>query len=125
LGCEVSGQRDHDHGDATCLVCLIALGEARRDLESARRRHTAASVALLVSREKLERVVDPAPQEQSFSLLEALFLEEEAALVAYEHAIARLAAAEQRWCALKGALACEQEMIKGGHVTPPTHSAPS
>jgi hypothetical protein len=38
-------------------------------------------------------------QQQSFSSLEALFRDEEAALVADEQGTARLAVAEQRWCA--------------------------
>jgi hypothetical protein len=65
----------------------------------------------MATREKLDRVVDHAFQEQSFSSLEALFREEETALVAYEHAMAQLAAAERRWFALRAALAYEQEMM--------------
>ena len=95
----------------TCLVCLPALHEARRNLDRARCHYTQAHNALLNSREKLDQVVDQAFQQQSFRPLAALFYEEEAALALCEQAVARLAAAEERWCAVRAALAIEEAMM--------------
>lgn len=100
------------HGDLTCLVCLDALNEAYRDLESARLEYSKASMALATSREKLDQVVESAFRQQSFRPIEALFCEEEAALADYEKAVAKLAQAEGRWWAMRAALAYEQEMMR-------------
>ena len=98
----------------TSLICLDLLNEAYRNLEDARRRYTEAAMALTVSREKLDHVLDHAYQQQSFRPIEALFCEEEAALAVYEQAIANLAQAEGRWCALRAALAYEKELLMRG-----------
>ena len=56
-------------------------------------------------RAKLEQALDHAYQEQSFGPLDPLFSKEEAALVEYEQARFKLTGAEERWCALRVALA--------------------
>ncbi|RDI58523.1 hypothetical protein DES45_10544 [Microvirga subterranea] len=103
------------HGDLTHLVCLDAYNEASSRLESARVRYTKAARALAVSREKLDHVVERAYQQQSFSPIEDLFVEEEAALAVYEEAVAELARAEGRWWSLRMAFAYEQEQMRAGN----------
>lgn len=103
---------ENGHGDLTCLVCLDALNEACRELETARLNCGKASSALATSREKLDQVVESAFRQQSFRPIEALFCEEEAALAHYEKAVADLARAEGRWWAMRAALAYEQEMMR-------------
>ncbi len=98
----------------TTLVCLAALSDACRNLDHARIRCNEAANVLAAAREKLEHVLERAFQQQSFRPIEALFCEEEAALAAYEDAIAKLAAAEGRWCALRAALAYEKELMVTG-----------
>jgi hypothetical protein len=51
-------------------------------------------------------------REQSFGPLDPLFSKEEAALVAYEQASSKLTKAEERWCALRVALAYERELMQ-------------
>ncbi|MBM6584112.1 hypothetical protein ILT44_28340 [Microvirga sp. BT689] len=68
-----------------------------------------------MAREKLDQVVDTAFEQQSFSPIEALFREEEAALKIYQQASGSLVTIEARWFALRAALAHEQEvMMLGG-----------
>jgi hypothetical protein len=100
------------------LVCLAALSDACRDLDHARIRCNEAANVLATAREKLEHVLERAFQQQSFRPIEALFCEEEAALAAYEDAIATLAKAEGRWCALRAALAYEKELMAKGSSSP-------
>jgi hypothetical protein len=102
------------YGDLTNLVCLEAYKEAHSRLEAARVRYSRAAHALAVSREKLDHVVECAYRQQSFSPIEALFVEEEAALGIYEEAVAELARAESRWWALRMAFAYEQELMRAG-----------
>jgi hypothetical protein len=102
---------ENGHGELTTLVCLAALSEACRDLDHARIRCKEASHSLATAREKLEHVLERAFQQQSFRPIEALFCEEEEALAVYEEAVARLAEAEGRWCALRAALAYEKELM--------------
>jgi hypothetical protein len=106
--------RETYNGDLTHLVCLEAYNEASSRLEAARVRYSRAAHALAVSREKLDHVVERAYQQQSFSPIEALFVEEEAALAVYEDAVAELASAEDRWWALRMAFAYEQELMRAG-----------
>lgn len=102
------------NGDLTSLVCLEAYNEAYSRLEAARVNYSKAAHALAVSREKLDHVVERAYRQQSFSPIEALFVEEEAALAVYEEAVAELARAEGRWWALRMAFAYEQELMRAG-----------
>jgi type II secretory pathway component PulK len=104
------------HGDATALVCLSALAEAQQNLNRARRRYSEAALALTISREKLEPVVELAFQQQRFGPIEALFREEEAALNVYENAVAELAQAEERYFILRAALANERTLMLMGPV---------
>jgi hypothetical protein len=98
----------------TTLVCLAALSDAYHDLDHARIRCNEASNVLATAREKLEHVLESAYQQQSFRPIEALFCEEEAALAVYEGAVVKLAKAEERWCALRAALAYEKELMIAG-----------
>jgi hypothetical protein len=68
-------------------------------------------------RDRLERVLDHAYREQSFGPLDRLFTEEEAALALYGQAAAKLTEAEERWCALRGALAYERELMQEGQLS--------
>lgn len=58
--------------------------------------------------------MERAYHQQSFSPIEDLFLEEEAALAVYEEAVAELAQAEDRWWSLRMAFAYEQELMRAG-----------
>jgi len=98
----------------THLVCLDVYNEASNRLEAARKNYTRAAHALAVSREKLDHVVELAYQQQSFSPIEDLFVEEEAALAVYEAAVAELTDAEARWWAMRMAFAYEQELMRSG-----------
>src|SRR3954469_11082124 len=93
----------------TCLVCLSTLDETYRDLDDAWCHHTKAGAALKEAHERLEHVLDDSVQAQSTDQMEIFARKEEAALVEYEYAAARLSLTEQRWIALKAALAYEQE----------------
>ncbi len=99
-------------GDVTHLICLEAFREATRELEEAELRCRQAAHDLASIRAKLEQALDHAYREQSFGPLEPLFSKEEAALVLYEQTEARLAVAEERWCALRVALAYERELMQ-------------
>ena len=112
-GCGGLGEETR-HGDLTDLVCFEALNEASQSLETARRNYSRAAHELAQSREKLDHVVESAYRQQSFRPIEALFVEEEAALAVYEQAVAELAQAEGRWCALRMAFAYEQELMRAG-----------
>jgi hypothetical protein len=52
-----------------------------------------------------------------FGTINALFDEEEAALATYERAKAKLAQAEQRWCAMKAALVYERKLVMAGALS--------
>jgi hypothetical protein len=96
----------------TCLVCLSALDETYRDLDDAWCHHTKAGEALMEAHERLEHVLDQSVQPPQWTdQIEICVRKEEAALVEYERAAARLSLTEQRWTALKAALAYEQEMM--------------
>jgi transposase len=98
------------------LVCLSIFAEARKDLNRARRGVAEAALALTICRERLNQVIDHALQQQIFSLIEALFREEEAARKIYERAAKYLARSEKRWFALRAALASEQAQAQLGSV---------
>jgi hypothetical protein len=68
-------------------------------------------------RESLEQVLDHAYREQSFGPLDHLFTKEEAALALYEQAAAKLTEAEERWCALRVALAYERDLMQEGQLS--------
>jgi hypothetical protein len=104
------------HKSVTALVCLSAFAEAQRDLDRARSRVAEAALALAKCRHKLDQVVDHAFAEQKFSPIEALFCEEEAARKVYKQAAKRLVRSEERWFALRVALATEQEQEQSGPV---------
>jgi hypothetical protein len=101
-------------GNVTGLVCFAAFHEASRTLEKAQLRYRVASYALAAVRERLSQALDRAYQHQSFGPLSVLFDEEEAALATYERAGAKLAEAEERWCALRVALAYEKDLMRVG-----------
>jgi hypothetical protein len=98
----------------TTLICLEAFRRASCDLENAQLEYHQAALHLASVREKLEQALAHAYREQSFGPLDPLFSEEEAALATYEQAAAKLAEAEERWCALRVALAYERELIQEG-----------
>ncbi len=100
----------------TPLVCLNAFIEAGNDLEQARRRYADAALALTISREKLDQVVDHAFEQQSFRPIEALFCEAEAAQAIYQQAVTSLVTIEERWFALRAALAYEQALMSPGPI---------
>ena len=99
----------------TNLICLEAFREATRELEGAELRCRQAAHDLASIRTKLEQVLDHAYREQSFGPLDHLFSKEEAALVEYEQACSKLTEAEERWCALRVALAYEEKLMRQGH----------
>jgi hypothetical protein len=100
----------------TSLVCLNAFIEAGNDLEQARRRYAEAALALTISREKLDQGVDHAFEQPSFRPIEALVCEAEAAQVIYRQAVTSLVAIEERWFAVRAALAYEQAVMLAGPV---------
>jgi hypothetical protein len=104
---------ENGHGAVAELVCLPALAETLGELERVQRDCKAARNRLMTIRERLDGVLDDAFRRQSFRPLEHLFREEEAALKAYKHSAARLAAAEERWLAVQAALAYERRMMSG------------
>ena len=103
-------------GDVTYSVCIQALHEAYRELEDARGRRCEAAHALATIRESLDQRLDLAYQQQSFSPLNNLFDEEEAALAIYEQAVARVGEAEGRWSALSVALAYEKQRMMAAQL---------
>jgi hypothetical protein len=98
--------------DVTNLVCLEAFHEASRNLEEAHLKYRQAALDLVSVHKKLEQALDHAYREQSFGPLDPLFTQEEVALALYEQAAAKLTEAEERWCALKVALAHEKELMQ-------------
>jgi hypothetical protein len=68
-------------------------------------------------RAKLKQALDHAYREQSFGPLDPLFSKEEAALAQYEQAASKLIEAEERWCALRVALAYEKELTQEGQLS--------
>jgi hypothetical protein len=98
-------------GQLTDFVCLATFDEASQTVENARSTCGRAAAALLACRAVLDRAVERASKEQSFGTIKALFDEEEAALATYERAKAKLARAEQRWCAMKAAFAYERKLM--------------
>ena len=101
----------------TNLICLEAFREATRELEEAELRCRRAAHDLASIRAKLEQALDHAYREQSFGPLDPLFSKEEAALVEYEQAASKLTEAEERWCALRVALAYEKELMQEGQLS--------
>ena len=98
----------------TDFICLEAFREATRELEEAELRCRQAAQGLASIREELEQALDRAYREQSFGPLDPLFTSEEAALARYEQAVSTLTEAEERWCALRVALAYERELMQEG-----------
>jgi hypothetical protein len=95
-------------------MCLEAFREATRELEKAQLKYRQAAHDLTSVREKLEQALDHAFQEQSFGPLNPLFTKEETALALFEQATAKLTEAEERWCALRVALAYEEKLMREG-----------
>jgi hypothetical protein len=102
------------HGDMTHLICLEAFREASRNLENAHLKYRQAALDLAGIREELEQALHHAYREQSFGPLDPLFSKEEVALTRYEQAVAKLNEAEERWCALRVALAYETSLMQEG-----------
>jgi hypothetical protein len=98
----------------THLICLEAFRGASRDLEKAQLKCHQAALDLASIHKKLEQALDHAYQAQSFGRLDPLFSKEEVALALYEQAAAKLTEAEERWCALRVALAYERELMLEG-----------
>ena len=96
------------------LICLEAFREASLDLEKAQLKYRQAAIDLARIREELEQALVHAYREQSFGPLDPLFSKEEAALALFEQAEANLTVAEERWCALRVALAYERELMQEG-----------
>jgi hypothetical protein len=104
-------------GELINLICLPALNEASRKVESAQCRCGKAAAALMKCRSELDRVVERAYEAQSFGPINGLFNVEEAALAAFEQARTELAQAEERWWALKVALAYEKRLMAAGSMS--------
>ena len=100
----------------TNLICLEAFCEATRELEEAQLKYRQAAVDLARIREELEQALVHAYREQAFGPLDPLFSKEEAALALFEQAEAKLTVAEERWCALRVALAYERELMQEAHL---------
>ncbi len=98
------------------LICLEAFREASLDLEKAQLKYRQAAVDLARIREELEQALVHAYREQAFGPLDPLFSKEEAALALFEQAEAKLTVAEERWCALRVALAYERELMQEAHL---------
>ncbi len=96
------------------LICLEAFREASLDLEKAQLKYRQAAHDLASIRQELEKALVHAYREQLFGPLNPLFSREEAALALYEQAEAKLTVAEERWCALRVALAYERELMQEG-----------
>jgi hypothetical protein len=103
-------------GSIADLVCLPVLAGSLDELERVRRDCNTARDRLMTVRESLDRVLDDAYRRRCFGPLEHLFQHEEAALAEYGRLTARLAAAEERWCAVRAALAYEREAMTSGPV---------
>jgi hypothetical protein len=102
------------HGDMTHLICLEAFREASRNLENAHLKYRQAALDLASIREELEQALNHAYREQTFGPLDPQFSKEEVALTRYEQAVAKLNEAEERWCALRVALAYETSLMQEG-----------
>ena len=98
------------------LICLEAFREASLDLEKAQLKYRQAAVDLARIREELEQALVHAYREQAFGPLDPLFSKEEAALALFEQVEAKLTVAEERWCALRVALAYERELMQEAHL---------
>jgi hypothetical protein len=96
------------------LICLEAFRRASCDLENAQLEYRQAALHLASVREELEQALAHAYREQSFGPLDPLFSKEEAALATYEQAATKLTGVEERWCALRVALAYERELMQKG-----------
>ena len=94
------------------LTCLEAFREASLDLEKAQLEYRQAAVDLARIREELEQALVHAYREHAFGQLDPLFSKEKAALALFEQAEAKLMVAEERWCALRVALAYEGELMQ-------------
>jgi hypothetical protein len=101
----------------TGLVCFHAFHEANYELEKARLRYRIAAVALRTVREKLDQALDEAYRQQSFLPLGNLLDEEEAAVAICNKEFDKVAKAEERWCALRAALAYEKEQMLAGPLS--------
>jgi hypothetical protein len=95
-------------------MCLEAFREATCELEEAQLKYRQAAHDLASIQGELEQVLVHAYREQSFGPLDPLFTKEEAALALYEQAAAKLTEAEERWCALRVALAYEEKLMREG-----------
>lgn len=98
----------------TNLICLEAFREATHKLEEAQLKYRQAAHHLASIQEELEQALVHAHREQSFGRLDPLFTKEEDALALYERATAKLAEVEERWCALRVALAYEEKLMREG-----------
>ena len=95
-------------------MCLEAFREATRELEEAQLKYRQAAHDLVSIQGELEQALVYGYREQSFGPLDPLFTKEEAALALYEQAAAKLTEAEERWCALRVALAYEEKLMREG-----------
>ena len=98
----------------TNFICLEAFREATRELEEAQLKYRQAAHHLASIQGELEQALVHAYREQSFGPLDPLFTKEEAALALYEQAAANLTEVEERWCALRVALAYEEKLTREG-----------
>ena len=101
-------------GDVTNLICLEAFREATRELAEAQIKYRQAAHHLASIQGELEQLLVHAYREQSFGPLDPLFTKEEGALALYEQAAANLTKVEERWCALRVALAYEEKLMREG-----------
>src|SRR5918998_121648 len=99
-------------GDVINLICIEDFREATRELEEAQLKYRQAAHHLASIQGELEQALVHAYREQSFGPLDPLFTKEEAALALYEQARSKLTEAEERWCALRVALAYEKELMQ-------------
>jgi hypothetical protein len=114
----------YDHGVVKApacwvdLICLMELAEAFEALERVRRDCKISRNRLMTVREALDSVLDEAFRRQSFGPIERLLEREETALAEYQQAAAKLARAEQRWCAVRAALAYESQIMGSAPAGP-------
>lgn len=114
----------YDHGVVNApscwvdLVCLRELAEAYDALERVRRDCKITRNRLMTVREALDSVLDEAFRRQSFGPIEHLLEREETAVAEYRQAAAELARAEQRWCAVRAALAYESKIMRSTPLGP-------
>jgi len=98
----------------TNLICLEAFRVATCELEEAQLKYHQTAHDLATIQGELEQALEHAYRAQSFGPLDPLFTKEEAALALYEQAAAKLTEAEERWCALRVALAYEEKLMREG-----------